>query len=351
VNRSIRYAAELNLVYLNNPKAGCSTIKYSLWMAIDALRGSTSFAGNVHARKKDPFARNVFALSPAERASISAAPMFSVVRNPFTRALAAYLDKIPDDLSVWTLFSERIGLKPEVTKKELPFADFVRLISAAPGELLDGHFRPQSDNLLLPFARPCFIGFLENMKPVEEFLERNHVLLQDHRTHATNSSGQIDHYYDSGSIDLIRKKYAGDFAQLGYSDDSADANSFVPARTDSPWWPQGDDLVLSWIGSGEAPPGAEERGTDFANFERASGTEDRLQILRSALKAENDWSHLARYARFVRRRVPKDDVREALDEKMMFLRARYREAVANPDIFRRAPYEAGAARRLRTRTA
>jgi len=241
---------------------------------------------------------------------------------------------------VWTLFSERFGLRPDVTKKELPFSDFVRLLAVAPGELLDGHFRLQSDNLLLPFATPDFVGHLEDMKTVEDFLQRKHVALRDHRRHATNSSAWLGHYYDTGSIDLIRKIYAEDFSLFGYSGDIADVNDFAPARKGSAQGRRDEDLVIRWIANGEALDGVAKPVKDFAAFKRTSETEEKLEIVKSALPAENDWSHLARYAWFVRRRTPQDDVRDAIHEKMASLRARYREAITDPGIFRRAPRQA-----------
>jgi hypothetical protein len=83
VNGSIRYASELHLVYLNNPKAACSTIKYSLWLAIDGLSGKSPFGGNIHGRNAAPFANDVFALKPDEIAKIANAAVAGFIWTGF----------------------------------------------------------------------------------------------------------------------------------------------------------------------------------------------------------------------------------------------------------------------------
>jgi hypothetical protein len=333
VNRALRYAAELGLVYLNNPKAGCSTIKFSLWTAIDDLTGRQSFGGNVHARKADPFARDVFALAPADLARFSSASMFSVVRNPFSRVLAAYLDKIPNDPSVWAIFHGGFGLRPNVTREEFSFGDFLRLIEVAPPELLDGHFRPQTDNLLQPYSIPNFVGYLEDVAPVEQFLAGFGVVLRDHVRHATRSADHLKEYYDGGRGKLVRKIYADDFELLGYSTDFGDTK--LPGRL-PPARPIGSgdtDSVKRWVMTGEAPAGAVSDLPDLRTFGRTRRRENKHEIIKTALDSDNDMSRLARYARFARRRLDENELSDAILQKMAALRARYEQAVRSPSVF------------------
>jgi hypothetical protein len=333
VNRSLRYAADLGLIYLNNPKAGCSTIKFSLWTAIDDLTGKSSFGGNVHARKADPFARDVFALTATDQAKFSAASMFSVVRNPYSRILAAYLDKIPNDRAVWDIFHQSFGLKPDLTKEELSFGDFLRLIDTAPPDLLDGHFRLQTDNLLWPYSAPNFVGYLEDMRPVEQFLSSFGVVLRDHVRHATRSADLLHEYYDFSCSELCRKIYAEDFELLGYSTDFDEAK--MPSRISSHRRiGRGDmDGVRRWATTGEPPTASVPDLPELRMFVRTPGRENKRKIIITALASDKDLSRLARYAKYARRRLEENELSDALLEKIASLRARYELAVRNPSIF------------------
>jgi len=332
VNRALRYAAELGLIYLNNPKAGCSTIKFSLWAAVDDRTGTKTFGGNVHSRKAGPFPRDLFALDPDDLRKFSGASMFSVVRNPFSRILAAYLDKIPNDPFVWAGFHEGFGLRPKLGKDEFAFGDFLRLIEVAPPELLDGHFRPQTDNLLEPYAKPDRIFHLEEMRSAEQFLAGFGVALQTHVPHATQSVDRLPEFFDSECIGLVRKIYARDF-KFGYSTDIGNANLPGFGPSDPERRDCNMDAVRRWIVAGDAPAHVAPDLPDLRAFVRTQGRNEKHEIVRTALLRDSNWARLARYARFARRRLQENALADAILEKMTLLRTRYEEAVGTPDIF------------------
>jgi len=332
INDSARYAGALDLLYLNNPKCGCTTVKHALWLALDACLGRNTFEGNVHDRRADPFAKNVFRLSQRQRERIAQADVFSVVRNPFARALSAYVDKVANDPVVWPIFLKRFGLKPKVGKTELSFADFLGLISVAHDDILDGHFRPQCCNLLLPLANPVFIGFVENMAPVGAFLEARAVPFRDQRMNATRAQEQFLSLYDSHSASLVRKRYAEDFARFGYSTELVDARAH-PKSDGLSTVPSREDPLLQWLATGKTPAGVAQPKRSFAAFSRAKDRKKKLRTARSAFDSEHNWSRLQRYADFVRRKSQDRGLQDAIHERMASLRRRYTEAVSNPDIF------------------
>jgi hypothetical protein len=330
VNRNVRYAAELGLVYLNNPKAGCSTVKFSLWTALDALNGKTSFGGNVHARHADPFVRDVFALGPQEAEKFGGARIFSIVRNPYSRVLAAYLDKIPHDPVVWAAFRKGFGLRPDLTRDEFSFRDFLRLVDVAAPDLLDGHFRPQVANLLMPHAKPDFIGYLEDMESVKDYLAGFGVAVRDHVPHATNSLDRLEEDFDPETVELTNRIYAEDFTSFGYSVDIADARrpgGPPPHDQDDP------DLIKLWVTSREAPADVQPDLTDLRAFGRTRDREKKRMFITQSLARDCDWFRLKRYARFARKRLGENDLSDALLEKMARLRAKYEQAVSAPSIF------------------
>jgi hypothetical protein len=255
------------------------------------------------------------------------------VRNPFARALSAYVDKVANDPAVWPVFLKRFGLKPDVGKRELSFRDFISLIAVAHDDLLDGHFRPQCRNLLVPLAKPVFIGFVENMKPVGRFLESRGVAFHDERLNATRAQQRLDTFYDSRAAALVRERYSGDFAAFGYSTELAE----VRARPCADVMSMRDgraDLLLRWLATGKPPPGiAAEPRSPFVTFNRSRDREQKLRMTRRGFDTEHNWYRLERYLDFVARKSRDMHLREAIRQRMTALRARYLKAVNDPKLF------------------
>jgi hypothetical protein len=334
INDCVRYAPALNIVYLNNPKCGCTTVKHALWLASDAALETNTFAGNAHDRRIDPFARNVFRLSPGQRERVADAAVFSVVRNPFARALSAYMDKVANDPGVWPFFVKRLGLKSTVGKKELSFADFLGLVAVAHDDVLDGHFRPQCRNLLLPLATPDFIGSVENMGSVGAFLETRGVPFRDERMNATRAQEHFVALFDARTAALVRERYAEDFAVFDYPANPGDVRS-PPGRKLLYNKADAGDSLLACLSAGKMPPGAaREAGHYFAAFARSRDSAKRLRLIAAAFEQEHSWSRLRRYANYARRKGGKSrDLHDAIHGRMVSLRRRYARAVSNPDIF------------------
>ena len=333
VNDCVRYAAPLGLLYLNNPKCACTTVKHAMWLASDALSGKTTFAGNVHDRKIDPFAKDVFRLSGKEQERVSRAVVFSVVRNPFARALSAYVDKVANDPGVWPIFLKRFGLKEHVGRNELSFADFLGLIALAHDDILDGHFRPQCRNLLLPLAQPVFVGFVENMTPVGDFLASRGVPFRDERMNASSAYEQLEAFYDRRSAALVRKRYAEDFSRFGYSTALADARK-RPRADELSLRRSGIDPLLRWLASGRKPAAvAPEPRVDFVTFNRSWDADEKLRVVRRSFEGEHNWYRLGRFLEFVNRKSRDRNLGDAIRDRMNLLRTRYRKAVRNPDLF------------------
>lgn len=334
INDCVRYAPALDILYLNNPKCGCTTVKHALWLACDARAGRNTFRGNVHDRKADPFARNVFRLPDRKDGKIAQAVVFSAVRNPFARALSAYVDKVANDPVVWPIFLKRFGLRPTVGRRELSFTDFLGLIAVADDDILDGHFRPQCRNLLLPLAKPLFVGFVEDMAPVGAFLQAHGIPFRNARMNATRALDELSTLYDDRAVALVRTRYADDFANFGYSTRLADIRArpcpLAPSNTDA-----GEDPLLRWLATGRAPRGfAAESRSPFVAFNRSRNRDEKARIVRRRVfDSEHDWYRLERYREFAIGKVQDRNLAEAIRARMASLRQRYRESVSNPDIF------------------
>ncbi|WP_157982212.1 sulfotransferase family protein [Oceanicella sp. SM1341] len=214
--RTIRANKRKNIIYLNNPKVGCSTIKSNLWQAISPRTYDRET--DVHDLEASPFRTAIRYLGWAEAANI-----FTFVRNPYTRLVSGYLDKIAGNRKdVWRWFSKRYGLSDDA---EVSFDAFVELIHADRPERLDPHWKPQHLNLMYPFIRPNFVGHLESMdqdlpKVFARFLEVEGGEIEKRAPHGTGARKKASSFFDnSETVSRVRELYATDFDYFGYSRD------------------------------------------------------------------------------------------------------------------------------------
>lgn len=219
---TIHFAPSRRLVYLNNAKVACSSIKKALWLAFDP----ESFDPNrgPHDRVAAPFCRTLEAIA-VDIEAFQSATFFTVVRNPYARLLSAYLDKIstedggrskPRDASVWHPFCRRYRLSASAAPT---FREFLQMVTSEDPSLIDQHFAPQHINILQPFVSCDFIGHMEDMAGVWRFLTPFGVKEAEHRPHNTTANTSIDEFYGPEEIELVRSFYAKDFELFGYSDD------------------------------------------------------------------------------------------------------------------------------------
>lgn len=144
---------------------------------------------------------------------------FSIVRNPFTRILSAYLDKI--------VHGSRGQMRPEglrfpETGAAPSFADFCAYLEN--GHLHDHyHFAPQTSVLLLPLAAFDFIGKLESLGPDLAFIRARlanvpaDAPIRNQDTHRTGSNEKIREYYTEELASRVGRLYREDFVALGYA--------------------------------------------------------------------------------------------------------------------------------------
>jgi hypothetical protein len=212
------WTPELPIVYVSNPKSGCSTIKNSLKQAQSeaySRSGLVEFARKTNPHLSDDCLRNFGMPTGGRRLVVSS------VRNPYARALSGYLDMVEGrdnkqypEAKYWKLDTFEAFLTSVATS-----------VASRDPLRLNSHFRPQHINLDLPAIPYDAIVFLENLEILPVLLGGvlGGAALQKFAPHARDASARIDRYYTPRTVELVRQIYGRDFECFHYSDDLADA--------------------------------------------------------------------------------------------------------------------------------
>ena len=243
VGRSRKY------VYAYVPKAACTSLKR--WMA--AVEGLLPQEEAMTRPGIHPFIKAHAALPHHEAAAILGDQRwfkFAFVRNPLSRLVSAYLDKVvPGKRTVKRLvrnfalhdprtpwWQRLVTLVRTDPKRGLTFRQLIEQLGRERLEKLDEHFRPQS--LLLAGLALDFIGRVERIEEDFAFVQRrlgtNVPLPHAKRQKYADPSGECvadwpverfrhepahphwRQFYPPDILAAAAKIYADDFAQFGY---------------------------------------------------------------------------------------------------------------------------------------
>lgn len=141
---------------------------------------------------------------------------FVFVRDPYSRVLSAYLDKVVRknffDTKIRTNYFSRNGKVPG-------FPEFLAYLEHE-GLYANAHWAPQVDLLLMPLSSFDFIGRFENvhqdMQTVMNRLNLGNASLPNMEPRRTNASSLIDEYYSAPQLDMVARIYSADFSTFGY---------------------------------------------------------------------------------------------------------------------------------------
>ena len=211
-----------NYMYVEVPKVGCSTIKATLqkfeWGRPDYIWHSFD---DVHQRELSPLLTPRAVLDFTERLNSGCWFQFCFVREPFSRLLSVYLDKMCTPSShreSFQNFRRENGLTP---LSDITFEDFVFTISAQNYAEMDNHWVPQHVLLCYERMQYDFVGRLENFeedfKSVLSRIGADAAYMTDLAPHRTDSRSKLDAYYSSELEEIVAAKYSEDFELFGYS--------------------------------------------------------------------------------------------------------------------------------------
>tara|TARA_Y100001968_G_C19436338_1_gene759904 strand:+ start:1220 stop:2104 length:885 start_codon:yes stop_codon:yes gene_type:complete len=201
------HSKKFNITFISNPKAACSSVKASLLENV---------ISNVH----------VESISRLPIPTDSNSKFFCLTRNPFTRSLSAYLDKIGpnSDQTVWRKFCNRYSLKPD---NKISFYTFLKLLSEERNPFnIDPHFRPQIYNLHVKDICPEYVGRVENMNHFSKWLIDQGVTYKYHSPHKNKKTLAYKNIITKTEQDLIIKIFSKDFEEFCYKRDLE--SSYIP---------------------------------------------------------------------------------------------------------------------------
>lgn len=232
-----------SLGYIFIPLGKCANthIKRMLWSAHQAIGYSVEVPSNYfnvhnygwskaagsddspwdHYQKRD-FGRLVYDMT-AQRHLYK----FSVVRNPYSRLLSGYMDKVASG----KLTEERLK------KLKLPgpadsFEAFARTVCSLPNKDRDLHWANQTYKLAADFFEYDFIGHFEHLDAAKaHIVDALGLSVEDEpaaAVHATGASNLVRETYTDEIAELVYTSFKRDFEFFGYSEDPATLEPIGP---------------------------------------------------------------------------------------------------------------------------
>lgn len=220
VNYLINWSHKLKIIYVETPKVGCTTIKQVLqYSEVDGVEAN--IPDYVHNKKQSPL------MSPSVDTEKFLHCLqgddyltFSFVRNPYTRILSAYLDKIVGQSGKVNHIQKEMGINPAVHTPS--FEEFLDLLSNQNTVDINPHFAPQTFLLGYRSVRYDFIGRFENFNDsIAQLVSSKNLQVppgvnERGQVHATHAGKKTHEHFTPRSIKLVQSLYYDDFRYLGY---------------------------------------------------------------------------------------------------------------------------------------
>jgi hypothetical protein len=216
INWSILY----KYIYVETPKVACTKIKHVLQSA--ELNSISDLDQNIiHNRKLSPLLAPSVNIQDFESALNNENYFkFCFVRNPFSRALSAWLDKFVYN------HDERNRLLPSLgfpLGAEPSFHDFLCAIKERSDGDRDIHWASQNFLLSPSKVHYSFVGRFENFKRdfsiIGDYLKINKFLSFSDTKHSTNAGALISSHFGKEETKLVQLIYEPDFLSFGYGFD------------------------------------------------------------------------------------------------------------------------------------
>ncbi len=232
----LNYASNISLkyryLYIEVAKAGCSSIKLTLQRL--ELEDPDFFRENfehLHNRAYSPLLRLQNVPKFEHILDSEEFLKFTFVRNPYTRVLSAYIDKIKNKSKYEReIVLGLLGKDLKNSDYDISFYEFVDAICEQPIVEMNPHWRPQYYSICKDHISYDFIGRFESFD--EDFFNLGQKIspkfndyFKSEKRHSTGASSKIAEYYSDDIAEKVYRLYKKDFISFGYSKDRNFLNS------------------------------------------------------------------------------------------------------------------------------
>ena len=224
INISLRY----RYVYVDNPKTGCSSLKSALveLEVRDTQPELDYYDWRIfHNRGKSPLRRitDLPTGAPLGYLYREGYQFITFVRNPYTRVLSCYRDKILKNDPLKATILRLLGHAEPSLDIPVSFEQFVKAIAGQTDYEMNVHWRPQTSQTLYEILDYSFVGRFERYQedfaalfahlgiPEAERPPSRHL----NRTREGAQEGCAA-YYTPGIQELVHRRYRKDFENFGY---------------------------------------------------------------------------------------------------------------------------------------
>jgi len=151
---------------------------------------------------------------------------FAFVRNPYSRLLSCYLDRILTTSSNPSRQFRKDIKNIHLTGSDISFTMFLETICKQKSPKQNSHWRDQSDDILFDMVPFDHIAKFENLWEEMAFISTQvfgkvHPLMEDRNINAspkkTDSDKKILEYYDQRLADMVYERFRADFENFGYA--------------------------------------------------------------------------------------------------------------------------------------
>ena len=218
IDNSLHVSVDHKYIYCDIPKAGCTTIKKTLIESVEKKLVNY----DVHDRASSPLLRPSAVFDDIK--DLEDYFKFTFVRNPYTRVLSGYLDKIRGNRIEKQAIVRMLGMDGnDYQNIDISFKLFLETLASMETRHLNPHFKPQVMQCYVPMIRYNFIGKFENFEAdLIAVLEKlgsekvSRTMIKTIRHHKTDAAKRLVDYYDSETKQLVREIYKRDFVEFGY---------------------------------------------------------------------------------------------------------------------------------------
>lgn len=224
----INVSKKYKYIYFETPKVGCSTIKRTLQKL--EVSDISDIPEDVHKKKLSPLSSPLDLEKNFSEYLTGPYFKFSFVRNPYTRILSCYLDKIIGIQK--SVYLPKIGYS---LTDNVSFKAFLLAIKEQTYFEMDVHWMPQHILLAADKIPLDFIGRQENFdndlaKVLSIITKSDSDVpgITNERPHAVGANKKLQQYLTEDTARLIQEIYANDFSLYGYHPDPFSTDSLPP---------------------------------------------------------------------------------------------------------------------------